>query len=319
MGLPILKPMLAKMGSPSDLKRKNFIWEPKLDGTRALVYREGEKVGFLNRRGKWIEYRYPELSSLSSHLLSDPCLLDGEIVVFGENGLPNFPLLQEREHQENPLRIEFLSRLHPATLVVFDLLIRGREELFSLPLLERKKLLSETVQEGERIRLCLYTKQGEDLWESVKKMGLEGVMGKREDSPYRPGVRSPDWLKLKTTKTLDAIILGYTPGEGQRTPYFGALALGAYHGGKLVFLGKVGTGFDTRLMEELTPLLKQLERRERPVEEEPPYEVKWVEPKLVCEVKYLEITEDLKLRAPSFVRMKEKDPQECELELEVKT
>lgn len=306
--------MLARTGSPSDLKRENFLWEPKLDGTRALVYREGSRVRFLNRRGRWIEHRYPELSSLHPYLLRDPCLLDGEIVVL-DSGLPSFPLLQEREQQEDPLRIELLSRLHPATLVVFDLLVAGGRELLHLPLLERKELLSEAVEEGERIKLCLHTTEGEELWESARRMGLEGVMGKRRDSPYRPGVRSPDWLKLKAVKTLDAVILGYTPGEGERGAYFGALALGAYRGGRLVFLGKVGTGFDTKTMEELLPLLRKLESGRRPVEEEPPYEVRWVEPRLVCEVKYLELTRDLKLRAPSFVRMKEKDPQECELEL----
>ncbi len=318
MGLPLLKPMLARTGSPSDLERGNFLWEPKLDGTRALVYREGKRLRFLNRRGRWIEHRYPELSALHRSLLPDPCLLDGEIVVL-DRGLPSFSLLQEREQQEDPLRIELLSRLHPATLVVFDLLVSGERELLHLPLVERKKLLPEAVEEGERLRVCFHTQEGRELWESVKKMGLEGVMGKRKDSPYRPGVRSPDWLKLKAVKTLDAVILGYTPGEGWREPYFGSLVLGAYSEGRLVLLGRVGTGFGTKTMEELSPLLRKLETRRRPVEEEPPYEVRWVEPRLVCEVKYLELTRDLKLRAPSFVRMKEKDPHECELELDVKT
>jgi len=315
MELPLLKPMLAKLGSPSDLQREGFRWEPKLDGTRVLLYREGGKVRLLNRRGKWIERRYPELSSLHLHLRSDPCLLDGELVVFDSSGLPSFSLLQEREHQENPLRVELLSRLHPATLVVFDLLFSGERELLHLPLRERKVALSEEVEEGERIRLCYHTEEGRKLWEKVREMGLEGVMGKREEAPYQPGVRSPDWLKVKNTKTLDAVILGYTPGEGWRESYFGALALGAYREGKLIFLGKVGTGFDTKLMEELFPLLRRLETGKRPVEEEPPYEVRWVEPRLVCEVKYLELTPDLKLRAPSFLRMKDKEPGECELEL----
>jgi DNA ligase D-like protein (predicted ligase) len=314
MGLPLLKPMLARTGSSSDLNREDFLWEPKLDGTRILLYREGGRVRLLNRRGRWVEGRYPELSSLHLHLRSNPCLLDGELVVFDTSGLPNFSLLQEREHQEEPLRVELLSRLHPATLVVFDLLFSGERELLSLPLAERKKLLSEEVEEGERIRLCYYTREGKELWERAREMGLEGIMGKREGAPYRPGVRSPEWLKVKNTKTMDAVILGYTPGEGWREPYFGALALGAYRGGKLVFLGKVGTGFDTPLMEELFPLLRRLETGRRPVEEEPPYEVRWVEPRLVCEVKYLELTPDLKLRAPSFLRMKDKEPEECELE-----
>lgn len=312
--LPLIKPMLAHLGGPSDLKRTDYIWEPKLDGTRALVYKEGESIRILNRRQRWIEYRYPEFNRLSESITLDKCILDGEIVVFDASGKPNFRLLQEREHQEKPESIEILANIQPATFVVFDVPVVNQRPLFEIPLIERKKILSENVREGERIKICYFTSDGEQLWEASKRMGLEGIMGKQKFSAYQAGVRSRDWLKVKNFKTADLVIVGYTPGEGQRRDFFGALALGAYRGGKLVFMGKVGTGFDENFLKSITPELKRLEVKENPVGEMPPYEVRWVRPELVCEVKYMELTPDLKLRAPSFKGLRfDKAPEECEL------
>ncbi len=314
--LPIIKPMLARTGELSDLERDDFIWEPKLDGTRALVYKHAGKVRILNRRKRWIEFRYPELATLPERVLPESCILDGEIVVFDRSGKPDFRSLQERDHQEEPVRIELLSRLKPATLVVFDILVLNGEDLFEKPLLERKRLLQENVVEGEGLKICYYTREGKRLWEVALRMGLEGIMGKRDGSAYQPGIRSSDWVKLKAVKTMDCVILGYTPGEGKRSEHFGALALGAYGGGELKFMGKVGTGFDEHILRELTRLLKARETTSSPVKSIPPYEVRWVRPELVCEVKYLEITPDLKLRAPSFRRLRfDKAPEECELPL----
>lgn len=314
MTLPTIKPMLAQLGRPSDLKRADYIWEPKLDGTRALVYKGGAQVRILNRRQKWIEHRYPEFANLAEDILPHECVLDGEIVVFSRSGKPDFRLLQEREHQETPERIEILARIHPATVVVFDILIVDQKPLFETPLLERKKILAESVRESERIKVCYYTSDGEQLWEASKRIGLEGIMGKRKFSTYQIGVRSHEWLKIKNLKTADLVIVGYTPGEGQRKDFFGALALGAYSRGKLVFMGKVGTGFDEDFLKYFTRELKKLEVKEKPVDENPPYEVGWVRPELVCEVRYMELTSDLKLRAPSFKGLRfDKAPEECEV------
>jgi len=312
---PIISPMLAKLGSEGDLKRRDFLWEPKLDGTRAIVYRRGEEIKILNRRQKWIERRYPELLNLCENILADPCILDCEIVVLDRDGRPDFHLLQLREQHEQPLRIELLSRIYPATAFVFDVLLAGEENLMGRPLMERKKKLQEVVKENRRLKLCTHTQDGRRLWELVRKMGLEGVMGKKTDSTYQPGVRSGDWIKIKAFRTMDCVILGYTPGEGERKNYFGALALGAYDEGKLIFLGKVGTGFDEDQMKLLTSELRKIEVPERPVDEQPPYEVRWVKPALVCEVRFLELTPDRKLRAPVFLRLRnDKPPSECILE-----
>ena len=120
-------------------------------------------------------------------------------------------------------------------------------------------------------------------------------------------------MKLKVIKTADVVIVGFTPGEGWRKEYFGALAIGAYNNGKLVFMGKVGTGFDEALIKSISALLRVRTTDLKPVEEEPPYEVRWVKPDLVCEVKFMEFTPDLKLRAPVFRRLRhDKPPEECE-------
>lgn len=312
---PLISPMLAKLGSENDLGRDGFIWEPKLDGTRAIVYRKGERIKILNRREKWIEYRYPEFSNIYKNILADPCILDCEIVVLDKNGRPDFQLLQLREQQENPLKIELLSKMHPAVIFAFDVLLANEEDMTNRPLKERKQKLWEIVRESERLRLCTHTEDGRKLWESVRLMGLEGVMGKKLESTYQQGRRSGDWVKVKTFKTMDCVILGYTPGEGERKDYFGALAIGAYDRGKLVFLGKVGTGFDEETIKYLTSELRKIEVFKKPVEEEPPYEVRWVKPEFVCEVRFLELTDDLKLRAPVFLRLRgDKSPKECTLE-----
>jgi bifunctional non-homologous end joining protein LigD len=169
--------------------------------------------------------------------------------------------------------------------------------------------------------LCFYTEKGEELYETVKKMGLEGVMAKQKNSLYYPGERKDCWLKIKVLNTLDVIICGYTLGEGKREGYFGALLLGAWHEGKLRYLGRVGTGWEEKDLEEITNMLKKIETGKNPFdvfEEEPSVleKVRWVKPKLVCEVKFMELTEDLKLRAPSFQRLREdKLPEECLLEI----
>lgn len=311
---PLIKPMLAHTGCLDDLKKKDFIWEPKLDGTRALVYKRGKKIRFLNRRQKWTEYRYPELAYLARNIHPDPCVLDSELVIFDKSGKVDFRLLQEREHQQDPLKIELLSKMQPSSLVVFDILMAGEKEFFEVPLNERKHTLSESVEEDERLKLCYFTDEGKRLWEATQEMKLEGIMGKRKRSTYQIGKRSRDWLKIKAMKTLDCVIVGYTPGEGWRRDYFGALAIGAYRERKLEFLGKVGTGFDEGLLKSLTPALRARETPTKPVDAEPPYEVRWVKPELVCKVSYLELSPELRLRAPSFKGLRfDKPPKECEV------
>jgi DNA ligase D-like protein (predicted ligase) len=304
--------MLAHGAAPFD--SEDFWFEPKWDGTRTLAF-VGDRLRLQNRRLMNITNRYPELT-LRQDIDAKEAILDGEIVVLRE-GKPDFRLLQTREHVCDELRIELLAQTMPATFIAFDLIYLDGKPLVDLPLMERQAKLADIVTESSRILLSQHVEtHGKRYCKEVAKFGLEGAMAKRKLSTYQIGKRSRDWLKLKNIKTADLVIVGYTPGGGWRQEYFGALALGAYREGKLEFLGKVGTGFDERLLRLITPLLKAREAR-KPVEAEPPYEVRWVRPELVCEVKYLELTPDLKLRAPSFRRLRsDKEPAECEVPIE---
>ena len=149
--------------------------------------------------------------------------------------------------------------------------------------------------------------RGEDYYRAAVAQGLEGVMAKRKDSPYKPGIRSGMWLKIKAQKSCDCVIAGYTPGRGARSPAFGALLLGLYENGQLVPVGRVGTGFSTRLLVELM-------ERFAPLVTVPPQpwstrgNVVWLEPVLVCEVAYQEVTRDRKLRIPRFIRLRADKP-----------
>ena len=271
----------------------------------------------MNRRGIWFHDRYPELRDIWKNVKAKRVVLDGELVVFKE-GKPDFYALAEREHVEEKMRIELLSKIMPATLIVFDILHKDGEDLINLPLIERKKILEEVVKENERVVISTYViGKGKKFFEEVKKRGLEGVMAKKLDSTYQLGKRSKDWLKIKYLKTLDCIICGFTEGTGWREEYFGALLCGIYYQGKLRYIGRVGTGWNEEDLKQLTPLLKKLEIDKNPFdvfEEEPSIveKVHWVKPKLVAEIKFMNLSEDLKMRAPSFKRLRDdKGPEEC--------
>lgn len=315
----LIKPMLAQISRPFD--SPEFCFELKLDGTRAICYIDKEKkeVRLLNRRFKFFQKNYPELLRLYEDVNANKVILDGEVVVF-KQGKPDFTSLQTREHVDESTRIELLSKLMPATLVVFDILHKDGEDLIDKPLIERKKILEKVVRESNRVVLSAYViGNGKKFFEEVRKKGLEGVVAKRLNSTYQIGKRGKDWLKIKYLKTLDCVICGYTLGTGWREKYFGALILGCYHQGKLRHVGRVGTGLDEKGYAELAEMLHKLRTDKCPFEKEPelPSSVipVWVKPELVCEVKFMNLSKDLILRAPSFIRLREdKSPEECVLE-----
>jgi len=269
-------------------------------------------VHLYNRRGLDITYRYPELEQALAGSCTG-CILDGEITVFAE-GKPSFHSLAQRDHQSEKLRIDYLSQALPASYVVFDMLYAGGSSLLDLPLQERKQLLPQQLQESENVSIIdFYPARGKDYFSAALKMGIEGAMAKRQASPYQPGKRSQDWIKIKKSLKLDLVVGGYIPGKGERSPYFGGLLLGAYERGLLYFVGRVGSGFTEAELAEITGSLVQ---RDSPPFTNPPAtpEVRWTEPLMVVQVSALEVTEDGHLRAPVFLRRREdKVPEECEL------
>ncbi len=312
-----IKPMLAVKGKPFD--SEDHLFEIKWDGTRCISFIdvENKKSRLQNRRLLDISYRYPEFDFHDS--FNKSCILDGEIVVLKE-GKPDFRLLQQREQVESRMKIEILSKKLPATYAVFDVLwIEGKEWVIKKPLIERKRLLEDLVEYIDRnILISEYVfEKGKLFFEKAVELGFEGVIGKRKDSVYTPGKRSDYWIKIKKKNSIDAAILGYMKGEGEREEFFGSLILGLYDGERFVYIGRVGTGFDVKFMKWFTEVSKAYITDGCPFAEVPVIkrEVRWLKPHFVCEVEFLEVSSDRKLRAPVFKRMRfDKRPEECSIE-----
>jgi DNA ligase D-like protein (predicted ligase) len=305
----LYEPMLAGMGSKNDLEKDSYIYEPKLDGTRALCH-VNSTMRFLNRRGRDITDRYPEFS-FRDQIKARSCVLDGEIVVYDNRGNPSFRLLQKREQSKTSIA-KFLSIQHPATYVIFDILELDGKELINTRLDERKKIMHSVLREGHHLQSIAFTRDGRKLWSVVEQRKLEGVMAKRSNSYYEPGKRSDAWLKIKALKTVDCVLLGYT--SEIRT--ISALALGLFFGNELRYVGRVGTGFTEKYLEELRPVLDGMLAETPPVTSYPIEPViTWVRPELIAEVEILELTRDKHLRAPSFRRLRDdKDIRDCVVE-----
>jgi len=307
--------MLAYPSKPFDSQK--FLYELKYDGTRAICYVQDGKVKLINRRNADITERYPEVVN-SLKVKGKEVVLDGEIVCF-ENGKPSFYKLAEREHIIDKFRINLLSKLIPATYMVFDILYVDGKELVNLPLIERKRILSECVVVNERVKIVDFViGKGLELFEFAKSNGYEGIMAKKIDGFYEEK-RSHNWLKIKVVDTLDVVVLGFTKGNGERES-LGSLLIGAYVNGKLRYIGSVGSGFDREKISEALNKLKgdvipKPDGIEIPNDVElPNRECFWIKPKYVAEVKYLEITKNLQLRNPVFVRFREdKKVEECVL------
>ena len=289
-------PMLAR-SAPAPFSGDDWLFEVKWDGVRAIATVNGT-LSLLSRNGTELAGRFPELGELVA--LAPRTVLDGEIVVM-TGGKPDMQALLPRLQSGVPLN-------PPATYIVFDILEWEGKPLTGLPLVERRTQLEAAVREGPHVVISEpVVGRGEDYYRAAVAQGLEGMMAKRRDSLYEPGVRSGMWLKIKAQKSCDCVIAGYSPGRGARKTTFGALLLGLYKGGTLVFAGKVGTGFSDRLLTELTEQFARLVTAALP-----PWNIRekvvWLEPVLVCEVAYQEVTRDRKLRIPRFLRLRSDKP-----------
>jgi bifunctional non-homologous end joining protein LigD len=265
---------------------------------------------FINRRGSDISERYPEFT-FRDQIKARSCVLDGEIVVYDNRGNPSFHLLQKRE-QAKPSIAKYLSIQHPASYIVFDIIELDGKDLLSTKLEERKKIMHAVLREGHHMQSIVFTKDGRKLWAVAEQRKIEGVMAKRASSLYEAGKRSDAWLKIKLLKTVDCVLLGYT--SEIRT--ISALALGLFFGDELRYVGRVGTGFTDKYLEELRPVLDGMLAETPPVAIYPNVPViTWVRPELIAEVEALQLTRDKHLRAPVFRRLRnDKDVRECVIE-----
>jgi len=295
--------MLAENGTMDVLNNTNYIFEPKLDGTRCILVKKGRRVYLHNRLGNDISYLYPMIKR-EMEIYNNDFVLDGEVVCYNERGSPDYRLLMRREQASNKTEIDMRANAIPANFVAFDILSLNDKSLVKEPIEVRKKVLRQVVREEKHIERMIFTEQGAELWDLIKKNNMEGAVAKKKGSAYQSGKRSSDWLKLKTTKSVDTVIIGYTEGKGRAKDYFTSLVLGLYKHGKLVKVGRVETGWDdeTRnyIMKKIALLKKKKEDK-----------MMSVTPELVCEVDYLELTKEKELRAPVFKRLRYKEAIMC--------
>ena len=313
-----VEPMLATLAD-HPFSDPNWVFEIKWDGVRAQARIENGALALRSRTGVDITRRYPELASLPEAFAARQAIVDGEIVALDARGHSNFERLQERMHVRVPS--ENLVTQIPVVYLAFDLLYCDGYDLREAPLLERKQLLQRLLHASERFRYSDHQlEQGKELYELAKETGLEGIVAKRVDSPYVSD-RSAHWVKLKVTKTLDAVVGGWTESRTSALP-FGSLLLGLYQGKKLRFIGHVGSGFDTKKLEELSGKLKELATSACPFDVVPETNEKpsWVSPTLVARVKFSGWTQEHSLRHPVFLALREDArPADCQWESEVAT
>jgi bifunctional non-homologous end joining protein LigD len=301
-----LAPMLATADElPRDARRWAF--EFKWDGYRALVWSEGGRAHARSRNGHDLTVAFPEVRQVGAAMGTHQVVLDGELVVFDESGRPSFSRLQHRNGITQPRDVERAAKRDPASYVVFDVLhLDGRSTLGDT-YDERRALLEGLGAGGVAWALTpsFVDIEGERVLKTAVELGMEGVVAKRRDSLYRPGTRTKEWIKVKAERTQEAVIGGWTPGNGNRRDTFGALLLGIPSDtkGKLRFIGKVGTGFTDDARDKLLAVLAPS------VREETPFDVPlaravlggtptWVRPALVGEVRFIEWTPDGRLRHP---------------------
>jgi len=294
-----------KGASGARLDDPKMLYELKLDGVRIVARREGGKVKLIYRSNRDASKVYPEIQEALAALPADDFVIDGEIVALDADGKPNFELLQRRIAAEVG-DVSLARRAVPVAYLVFDALVVGGEDVRKQPLEARKELVRALLP-GRSIVTPHdgHVGMGRELYALCEQRGLEGVVGKRLGSPYRAGERVSDWVKWKTYKEEDFVVVGYTFGEGSRKA-LGALDLATYEGERLVVRGKVGSGLGEKTLELLGALLPTMVVADAPAvgpwEKEPRA---YVAPKLVVKVRYFGYSTDGHLRGPVFLGIRE--------------
>ncbi len=287
--------------------RPGWIFERKFDGERCLAWRLKRTAHLFSRNRKPLDETYPEISEALRTVAPVDCILDGEVVAF-EGDATSFSLLQQRMQihdaaaaRRSPVRVFYY---------VFDLLFLDGRDFRSRPLLERKTLLRESLNWSDSVRFAEHReKHGERFYGEACSAGWEGLIAKNAASSYSSG-RSRDWLKFKCSNRQEFVICGWTDPQGERSG-FGALLVGYWDAGQLVYAGKVGTGYTAETLRTLSQRLRRLAAPVAPFRDAVrSRSVHWVKPELVCEVAFTEWTSDGKLRHPRFLGLRDdKNPR----------
>jgi bifunctional non-homologous end joining protein LigD len=305
-----LKPMLATLVD-EPFSNEGWQFELKLDGYRSLAYLNSGTVDIRSRRNNSFNTKFVDVyDALKEWKIN--AIVDGEIVVLNENGIPDFNGIQQWESEQKGQLVFY----------VFDLLWIEGWDITSEPLYLRRELLQQIIPESGIVRYSDHIDDiGKEFFEIAKKNNLEGIIAKKKDAPYVPDSRTQTWLKIKIEERHEAIICGYTRKRNSDR-LFSSLLLGVYEKNKLKFIGQVGTGFSAASQQELMKKMKTLVSKKMPFTEEPKLTepTVWLKPSLVCEVKYTEITNEGVMRHPSFQGLREdKAAQDLNTERELET
>lgn len=291
-------PMKATLGSlPAD--DDGWSYEIKWDGHRTLAHVDGASVRLQTTSGNDSSGRWPEVLALATSVHAGRAILDGEMLVIGEDGRPSFDLVQRRD----PSR-------HPAMFHVFDVLSVDGTDTIALGYTDRRRLLGELLDPGDHWAIpAHHVGGGADLLTATAEQGLEGLIAKRLDSTYRPGARAKDWLKIKNRVRTEVVVGGFSAGSGARASTFGSLLVGVVDDAGLRFAGGVGTGFDHATLESLRTRLDEMTVDEQPFVSPPPRAITrtatWVRPELRAVIDIAEFTNDGQVRQASFVEVRE--------------
>ena len=294
-------PMKATLGSlPSEASEHGWAYEIKWDGHRTLAHVSTTGTRLQTTGGHDSSDRWPEVLEIGRDVHASTAILDGEMLVIGDDGRPSFDLVQHRD----PNR-------HAAVFHAFDVLAIDGTDTIGLPYTDRRSLLTRVLDDGDHWRVPTHRLGGgDDLLAATVEQRLEGLIAKRVDSTYHVGARSKDWIKVKNRTRVDVVIGGFTAGAGNRSQTFGSLLVGVEQDRGLRFAGGVGTGFTQAVLERLIAALRPIVVDECPFDPEPPGAVRrsaiWVRPQLTATIEIAEFTNDGHVRHASFVELNER-------------
>jgi bifunctional non-homologous end joining protein LigD len=307
-----LAPMLAMLAD-APFTDSDWLFEPKMDGYRAIIIIEKGKVRLQSRRGLDLSAMFPRIVHELEAQAVEAMILDGELIAF-HSGKPSFNALQNRAQLKTPREIDAAERENPCVLYCFDLLHFAGVNLRHAAYSDRRRYLAQCLLPSSHVQLVPAVTDGTALYRAALQAGFEGIVAKKKSSSYESGARSRFWLKVKATQTADFVIGGYSQGKGSRADRFGALLVGTWEKrGKLKYAGHVGTGFDDKLLAALKQRFEPLKARTHPFTEKPQMNARttWLKPVLVAEIKFAEWTPDGHLRSPVFSWLREDiDPKE---------
>lgn len=315
--------MLATLGTARDVEDGDNDWafEMKWDGIRAIATVDGGTVRLTSRNGKDLTAGYPELRELGTVVSATTAAVDGEIVALDSHGRPDFGLLQTRMNLTKASDVKRSARSAPVHFMAFDLLAVDGDSLLKVPYDERRARLESALKPGTSSSIQVPPSLDRSVEAAIavsRELGMEGIVAKRRSGTYQPGARSRSWIKIKHHRMQEVVIGGWRPGNGRRASSIGSLLVGVPDGSGLRYVGRVGTGFTDRQLDDIMRTLGPLARDSPPLDGVPGADgadARWVEPALVGEVEFAEWTSGGRLRQASWRGWRpDKSPTEVRIE-----